>query len=145
MKKSVKRRSVNQKFWPYFAWLVLIDVIFTGFDAIGHSTIELLEIYYYPIPSVLTFISTNPLFWYGVGKFAATLIFGSILFIFLKRCKSVLSRALVLTIPVILLMEGRYVVSGAYGAEWHVANTIMHGIILFVASYVVFSRTRLFK
>src|SRR3989344_6847033 len=101
-------------FWRYFKWLLLIDVFFTGIDAVIHYAVEALEVYSYPIPNAFLFISTNPLFWYAVGKFVATLIFGAMLFYFVKKGKSNFTRALILTLPIIILMELRYILSGNY-------------------------------
>ena len=133
------------KFVRYFAWLVVIDVLFTVIDALIHANVEALEVYSYPIPSFLLGVSSSPLFWYAVGKFVATLIFGSILFYFVKKGKTNFTRALILTLPIIILMEIRYVISGDYTAQWHVYNTIMHFIVLLVSSYVVFWKTKSFN
>lgn len=132
------------KFGRYFLWLLLIDIIFTLGDWIVHYTVESLEVYYYPIPDAFLFISANPLFWYAVGKFAATLIIGAILFFFVRKGKSDWSRALILTLPIIILMEVRYILGGYYTSEWHIYNAINHFIILYVASWIVFHFSRLY-
>ena len=132
-------------FWRYFKWLLLIDIFFTGIDAVIHYAVEALEVYSYPIPNAFLFISTNPLFWYAVGKFVATLIFGAMLFYFVKKGKSNFTRALILTLPIIILMELRYILSGNYDTQWHIYNTIMHFVVLLASSYVVFLKSKIFE
>ena len=132
------------KFRIYFLWLLAIDVLFTGIDAVIHYTVEALEVYSYPIPSFLLNISSVPLFWYAVGKFVATLIFGSILFYFVKKGKTNFARALILALPIIILMEIRYIISGDYTTQWHIYNTIMHFVVLLLSSWIVFWKTKLF-
>ena len=132
------------KFRIYFLWLLAIDVLFTGIDALIHYTVEALEVYSYPIPSFLLNISSDPLFWYAVGKFVATLIFGSILFYFVKKGKTNFARALILALPIIILMEIRYIISGDYTTQWHTYNTIMHFIVLLLSSWIIFWKTKLF-
>lgn len=131
-------------FKKYFFWLFIIDIFFTLGDFIFHETIELLEVYSYPIPTSLLWISTSPLFWYSVGKFVATLIIGSLIFFWVRKGKNTLSRTLILSVPVVLLMEGRYLISGMYGAEWHVWNTVMHFCVLTFVTYVIFYNSNLF-
>ena len=132
------------KFRIYFLWLLAIDVLFTGIDALIHYTVEALEVYSYPIPSFLLNISSDPLFWYAVGKFVATLIFGSILFYFVKKGKTNFARVLILALPIIILMEIRYIISGDYTTQWHIYNTIMHFVVLLLSSWIVFWKTKLF-
>ena len=132
------------KFRIYFLWLLAIDVLFTGIDGVIYYTVEALEVYSYPIPSFLLNISSDPLFWYAVGKFVATLIFGSILFYFVKKGKTNFARALILTLPIIILMEIRYIISGDYTTQWHIYNTIMHFVVLLLSSWIVFWKTKLF-
>ena len=132
------------KFGIYFLWLLAIDVLFTGIDALIHYTVEALEVYSYPIPSFLLNISSDPLFWYAVGKFVATLIFGSILFYFVKKGKTNFARALILALPIIILMEIRYIISGDYTTQWHIYNTIMHFVVLLLSSWIIFWKTKLF-
>ncbi len=133
------------KFGRYFLWLLLIDIIFTLGDWIVHYSVESLEVYAYPIPDAFLFISTSPLFWYAVGKFVATLIMGAVLFFFVRKGKKDWSRALILAIPVIILMEVRYIISGSYTNEWHVYNTINHFVILYAASWIVFHFSKLYS
>ena len=135
----------NSGFWKYFFWLFIINVIFTSIDTVIHLNVEALEVYSYPIPSFLLGISTSPLFWYAVGKFISTLIFGAILYYFVKKGKNTFLRALTLTVPIIILLEVRYFISGSYDTKWHIYNTIMHFIVLFVSSYVVFRQSKLFE
>jgi len=137
--------SKSPRFWSYFGWLLVIDVLFTGVDAIFHATVEAIEVYSYPIPESLLFLSANPLLWYAVGKFIGTLIIGSLLFFFVKKGGSTLSRTLILSIPLVLLLEGRYMLSGDYDSQWHVLNTIMHFCVLSVSTYLVFQKSRLFE
>ena len=134
----------SPRFLHYFLWLLAIDVLFTGIDALIHYTVEALEVYSYPIPSFLLNISSDPLFWYAVGKFVATLIFGSILFYFVKKGKTNFTRTLILTLPIIILMEIRYIISGDYTTQWHIYNTIMHFVVLLLSSWIVFWKTKLF-
>ncbi|MEK6898889.1 MAG: hypothetical protein AABW79_02210 [Nanoarchaeota archaeon] len=132
-------------FLRYFLWLLLITAIFTTIDTIVHYNVEALEVYSYPIPSTFLFISSSPLFWYAVGKFVGTLIIGSLLFFFVRKGKSPFVRALILALPVIILLEVRYLISGNYDADWHTYNTIMHFVVLLVTSWIVFAKTRLFE
>ena len=76
--KNEKKRGI--KFWKYFLWIVIITVIFTAIDAFIHANFQTFEIYYYPIPKFLLGISNVPLFWYVIGKFFSTIIFGTLLF-----------------------------------------------------------------
>ncbi|MFS8158921.1 MAG: hypothetical protein ACMG6E_01670 [Candidatus Roizmanbacteria bacterium] len=135
----------NPQFLNYFKRLFVIDFLFTGIDALFHLTFESLEVYSYPIPKMFLFISSNPLLWYAVGKFGATLIIGSLLFYFVKKGKSTLVKTLILSIPVVLLMEGRYILSGYYSAGWHILNTIMHFFVLSISTYLVFWKSRPFE
>jgi len=135
----------SPRFLRYFTWLVVISVLFTGIDALIHANVEALEVYSYPIPSFLLGVSSSPLFWYAVGKFVATLIFGSILFYFVKKGKTNFTRALILALPIIILMEIRYIISGNYATQWHIYNTIMHFVVLLLSSWIVFWKTKLFN
>ncbi len=136
---------VKTKFLTYFWWLLLITAIFTAVDAFVHYNLEVLEVYSYPIPDAFLFISTSPLFWYAVGKFVGALVIGSLLFFFVRKGKTNFWRALILALPVIILLEVRYLISGNYEVDWHTYNTIMHFIVLLVTSWIVFVRTRLFE
>jgi len=101
--------------------------------------------HYYPILSFLIGVSSSPLFWYAVGKFIATLLFGAILYFFVRKMKSAFGRALMLALPIVIQMEMRYIASGHYGALWHVYNVINHTLIMFIASYLVFWKAGAFE
>lgn len=133
------------KFRSYFYCLLITDVLFTAIDSVIHFWVEALEVYYYPIPAFLLEISSSPLFWYAVGKFFGTLFLGLILFYFVKKGRNTFMRTLILTLPTVLLLEARYIISGNYATDWHVYNLIMHSLVLFVSSYFVLSKTKLFE
>ena len=125
--------------------VILISVIFTIIDALIHYVTEALEIYYYPIPAFLLTISSSPLFWYAIGKFVGTIIMGIIILMFLTRTKlKLISGTFIFALIIIILLEVRYILSGYYSNTWHVYNTIMHSVVLFVTSYIVFLKTKIF-
>ncbi len=132
-------------FWKYFLWLILIVLVFTIIDYIVHYFVEFLEVYYYPIPASLKFISDKPLVWYAFGKFFGSIIIGLLCYPLLKRIKSTLGKSLVLTAIVVILLEVRYMISGYYGTLWHLANFVNHSAALFIVSYLVFWKTRVFE
>ncbi len=132
-------------FWKYFLWIVIIVFLFTIIDYIIHASIEYLEIYYYPIPASLKFISDKPLVWYAFGKFYGTIILGLLCYPLLKRIKSNFAKSIVLTTIVVILLEVRYILSGYYTWTWHLANFANHFIALFVVSYIVFSKEKVFR
>lgn len=135
---------MKRGFWKYFSFLILIVFIFTIVDLILHYSIEYLEIYYYPIPNVLKFISDSPLIWYGIGKFIGSFIIGILCYPLLLRIKGNLNKSLTLTLITIVLLEVRYIISGYYTLSWDLFNAVNHFIVLFFSSYLVFSKTKIF-
>lgn len=136
---------MKRGFLKYFLWLIFIVGIFTGIDLILHSSIEYLEIYYYPIPEVLKFISDSPLIWYGIGKFIGSFIIGILCYPLLLRIKGNLKKSLTLTLITIVLLEIRYIISGYYTPSWDLFNAVNHFIVLFISSYLVLSRAKIFN
>ena len=119
--------------------IILAALAFTLIDGLIHYFVEALEVYYYPIPSFLQSISTWPLFWYAVAKFFATIVLSLIILPFLLRRKWKFGvKVLAYAFIIIALLEIRYLISGYYGSEWHIYNTIMHFIVLFVSSWAIF-------
>ena len=135
---------MKNRFWKYFLWLIVIVAIFTLVDLILHYSIEYLEIYYYPIPNFLKFISDSPLIWYGIGKFIGSFIIGLLCYPLLKKIKGNLKKSLALTTITIILLEARYILSGYYTLSWDFFNAINHFIVLFICSYFVFSKSKIF-
>ena len=126
-------------------WLLLIVFAFVIVDAIVHLTFKPLEVYYYPIPSFLLFISSVPLFWYVIGKIIGTIILGALAYPVLKRIKGNLWKSVGFTLFIIILLEVRYALTGYYGWIWHEYNLINHGVAFFVISYLVFRYGKVFE
>ena len=129
-------------FLKYFLWIIVIVALFTAIDFAVHSMVDYLEIYYYPIPQSLMFVSESPLVWYAIGKFFGATIIGALLFPIVKRIPKLWAKSLVFTLVIIVLLEVRYILSGYYGNLWHLYNFIQHGIALFAVSYIVFWKTK---
>ena len=144
MKKRLSHSKSSRKptFWKFLPWLLLIVFMFTLLDTLVHAFYEPLEIYYYPIIESLKFISDNFLFWYAVGKVVGTTVMGSLLFFLVKRIKSLQGKVLTFTIIIVLLIEVRYILSGAYSGLWDFYNVINHFITLYIPTYFVFKRTK---
>jgi hypothetical protein len=142
MKKAEGGRRKDNGFWHFFLWLVVVVMLFTIIDSIIHATVEFLEVYSYPIPHVLEFISTSPLFWYAMGKFFGTVIIGSLLYSLVKHIRNYPVAILVFSVIITVLLEIRYIVSGDYSSTWHLANFLQHTIALYVVSYLVFKKTK---
>ena len=134
---------MKKRFWRYFLWLIVIVAVFTLVDLILHYSIEYLEIYYYPIPNFLKFISDSPLIWYGIGKFIGSFIIGLLCYPLIIRLKSNLTKSLTLTIITILLLEARYMISGYYTISWDLFNAVNHFVVLFISSYFIFSKSKI--
>jgi len=122
----------------FFLSLLIISLIFTLADLFLHYTLESIEIYYYPIPEFLKFISTSSLIWYGIGKFFGTIILGLLLYPLIKKIKSYKLKILLFTLIIVIILEVRYLISGYYDSIWHTINFINHFIVLFVSSYYIF-------
>lgn len=135
----------NPSFKKYFLWMLLIILLFTFLDGIVHATVEALEVYYYPIPESLSFISTNPLIWYAIGKFFGTIIICSLAFFAIRPIKSLLAKTSVLTIIVVVLLEVRYYLSGNYYGVWHLYNFILHTVTFFLPAYLIFWKAKVFE
>jgi len=138
----MKKREPNKKFWRFFLWLLVIVFSFTILDALVHAFYEPLEVYYYPIPESLKFISTSPLFWYAIGKIVGTTIMGSFLFFFIRRIKNLQGKVLSFTLIIMILIEVRYMLSGYYSLRWDFYNMINHFITLYIPTYFVFRKTK---
>lgn len=136
---------MKKGFWKYFVWLLLVVLLFTAIDAIIHLTFEPLEIYYYPIPSFLLFITSNPTFWYAIGKFFGTTIIGILIYSLIKRIKNYKLAVLIFTVIITALLEVRYILSGYYTPVWHIYNFIQHTIVLYLAAYLVFKKSKAFS
>ena len=145
-KKGVERSHIKKlSFKKNISVVVLITILFTLIDTIVHYFWEALEIYYYPIPKSLEFISSSPLFWYAIGKFVATIIFGVILLYFLVKVKwNFYLKTFIFSAVIVALLEVRYALSGYYGTQWHIYNTIMHFIVLYISSIAVFRSSKVF-
>lgn len=145
MKKRVSKNKFNKtnkkRFGTFFLWLLLIVAVFTFLDTLVHAFYEPLEIYYYPIPAVFSFISTSPLFWYAMGKFGGTIIMGSLLFFLVKRIKNLQGKVFAFTMIIVILIEVRYMFSGYYSLRWDLYNMINHFITLYIPTYFVFKKT----
>ncbi|MEK6914092.1 MAG: hypothetical protein AABW83_00420 [Nanoarchaeota archaeon] len=135
---------MKKRFLRYFFWLILIVFIFTIIDLVLHYSIEYLEIYYYPIPNFLKFISDSPTIWYGIGKFLGSFIIGILCYPLLIKIKYNLNKSLTLTVITVLLLEARYILSGYYTISWDLFNAINHFIVLFICSYFIFSKFKIF-
>ncbi len=136
---------MKNKFWNYFLWLLLIVLIFTAIDALVHATVGYLEIYYYPIPASLSFISTNPLFWYAFGKFFGSIIIGILIYPLVKRINSYWLKILVFSLSITILLEIRYMLSGYYAITWDLLNFLQHTITLYIVSYLIFLKSKVFN
>lgn len=140
MKVNIKRGIIS---------IVLITILFTLIDALFHNFIKTLEIYYYPIPSFLIFISPSPLFWYAAGKFAATIIIGIIIFYAISKTRlnklNLPIKTLIFSAVIVAILEIRYIISGYYSTNFHIYNAVMHFCILFISSYAIFSIMKTFN
>ncbi len=146
MKKRVSKsdniRVRKSTFWRFLPWLLLIVLIFTLLDTLVHAFYEPLEIYYYPIPKSLEFISNSPLAWYAFGKVWGTILMGSALFFLVRKIKPLQGKVLTFTVIIVLLIEVRYIISGAYSGLWDFYNMINHFITLYIPTYFVFKKTK---
>ena len=132
-------------FKKYFLWMLLIVLLFTFLDGIVHLTVEALEVYSYPIPESLKFISENPLIWYAIGKFFGTIIICSLAFFAIRPIRKLLTKSALLTIIVVALLEVRYYLSGNYYAVWHIYNVILHAVTFFLPAYFIFWKAKVFE
>ena len=126
--------------------VLLVTLLFTYIDALVHATVEALEIYSYPIPEFGRSISESPLFWYAVGKFVSTLIISLLIIPFIRRWRfPAATKTLGYTLVIIALLEVRYFLSGAYDTTWHIYNVLMHFAVLFVSSFFVYKKLKIFS
>lgn len=132
-------------FKKYFFWMLLIVLLFTLIDGIVHATVESLEVYSYPIPESLKFISEDPLIWYAIGKFFGTIIICSLAFFGIKPIKNLFTKTLALTIIVVVLLEVRYYLSGNYEWNWHTYNIILHLLSFFIPAYFISWKAKVFE
>src|SRR3989344_2133633 len=121
-------------FWHYFKYLILVISIFTVIDTFVHATIEYLEVYYYPIPAVFSFISLDPLIWYAIGKFVGSIILGAILYLGIKKVKKYWLAILIFSLTITTILEVRYILSGYYSELWHLYNFLQHTTVLYITA-----------
>lgn len=141
----MEKYNPKHSFKKYFLWMLLVVLLFTILDGIVHATVEALEVYYYPIPKPLQFISTSPLIWYAIGKFFGTMIIASLCYPLMKRINNLLAKTAVLTVIVIVLLEFRYYLSGNYYSIWHLYNVILHTITFFIPAYLISWKAKVFE
>src|SRR3989344_8259378 len=89
----------------FFLSLLIISLIFTLAYLFLHYTLKSIEIYYYPTPEFLKFISTSPLIWYGIGKFFGTIILGLLLYPLIKKIKSYKLKIFLFTLLIVIILE----------------------------------------
>ena len=131
-------KGKSSGFFKYFWLLVIVVLIFTAIDTLVHATVEYMEIYYYPIPSFLSFISSSPLAWYAMGKFFGSLIIGCLIYPAFIRVKKYPLAIAVFSLTITILLEVRYILSGYYSISWDFYNFLQHTAALYLVSYFVF-------
>lgn len=129
----------KSKILKLFLVSLVISIIFTFLDFLVHYFVDFLKITYYPIPpfSFLQNLQLPNLAWYSAGKFIATFIFSFIILLFIyKKKMNDYVKSLILTLPLVILLEIRYIYLSYYSNLWHVVNMFMHTTFLYFSTLI---------
>src|SRR3990167_11454021 len=120
MTKTLKQRILIALYLS-----IIIAIIFTTIDAIIHDSIDYLKILGASSMGLSRFM------WYIINKFVGTIIIGTILLTFLLKSKLKNNiKALIYTLPIIIILQARYFYQG-YSPMWHTIILFLHFIILY--------------